>query len=126
LSAQRKAAQKQADIDTHFRKFWEKYRELRIRPKNLYNFDETGFRIGCLAGQIVFTQIDKQVYILDPNNRELVTSMESIDGEGGTIDPMLIMPGQVIKEKHFPSSLNDGIMISVSESGYTNDLLSFE
>ena len=70
--------------------------------------------------------MDKQVYISDPDNRELVTSMESIDGEGGTIDPMLIMPGQVIKEKHFPSGLNDGIMIGVSESGYTNDLLSFE
>jgi hypothetical protein len=80
------------DIDTHFRKFWEKYRELRIKLKNLYNFDEIGFRIGCLASQIIFTQMDKQVYISDPDNRELVTSMESIDGEGGTIDLMLIMP----------------------------------
>ena len=63
---------------------------------------------------------------MDLDNWELVTSIESIDREGRTIDPILIMPSQVIKEKHFPSSLNDGIMIGVSELGYTNDLLSFE
>jgi hypothetical protein len=52
--------------------------------------------------------------------------MESIDGEGGTTNPMIIMPGRVIKEKHFPKGLNDGIRIAVSESGYINNLLSFE
>ncbi len=41
----------------------------------------------------MFTWTGRQVYILDPDNRELVTSIESIDGEGGTTDPMMIMPG---------------------------------
>src|SRR5204863_3840507 len=80
---------------------------------------------GCLAGQIVFNCTEKQVYILDPDNRELITSMESISAEGGTTDPMLIMPGQVMKEKHFPKGLNDDIRIGVSKSEYTNDLLSY-
>ena len=31
-----------------------------------------------------------------------------------------------MKEKHFLKGLNDGIWISVSELGYTNDILSFE
>jgi hypothetical protein len=52
--------------------------------------------------------------------------MKSISAVGETTDPMLIMPGQVMKEKHFPKGLNSGIQIGVSESGYTNDLLSFE
>ena len=30
-----------------------------------------------------------------------------------------------MKEKHFPEGLNDGIRIGVSESGYTNDRLSY-
>src|SRR5277367_4478808 len=94
LSAARKAAQKQSDIDLHFELFQKRWRELSMVPKNLHNFDKSGFRIGCLAGQIVFTRTDKQVYISDPDNRELVTSMESIDAEGGTTNPMLIMPGQ--------------------------------
>ena len=51
--------------------------------------------------------------------------MESISAERGTTDPMLIMSSQVMKEKHFPKSLNDGIRIEVSESKYTNNLLSY-
>ena len=46
----------------------------------------------------MFNRIDKQVYISDPDNRELITSMESIDAIGGTTDPMLIMPGQVMNQ----------------------------
>jgi hypothetical protein len=64
-----------------------------MKLENLHNFDETSFRIGCLAGQIVFTRTDRQVYISDPDNRELVTSMESISAIGKTIDPMMIMLG---------------------------------
>ena len=64
-----------------------------MKPENLHNFDETGFRIGCLAGQIVFTRTDQQVYISDPDNRELVTSMESISAIGKSTNPMMIMLG---------------------------------
>lgn len=126
LSAQRKAAQSRSDIELYFEKFKHRARELKIKPHNLYNFDETGFRIGCLAGLVVFTSTDRQVYISDPDNREQVTSMECINAAGGTIHPMLIMPGQIMKEKHFPKGLHDGIRIAVSESGYTNDVLSLE
>ena len=52
--------------------------------------------------------------------------MESISAIGKTTNPMIIMPGQQMKEKHFPKGLNDSIRIAVSESGYTNDVLSFE
>jgi hypothetical protein len=52
--------------------------------------------------------------------------MESIDAASGTTDPMVIIAGQVMKEKHFLKGLNNGIRMAVSESGYTNDLLSFE
>jgi hypothetical protein len=57
----------------------------------------------------VFTQTDWQVYISDPDNRELVTSMESISAIGKTTDPMMIILGEQMKEKHFPKGLNDGI-----------------
>ena len=66
------------------------------------------------------------MYISDLDNQELVTSIESISGIGTTTDPIMIMPSQQIKEKHFPKGLNDSIRISVSELGYTNDQLSFE
>ena len=52
--------------------------------------------------------------------------MESISGVGKTTDPIMILAGKVLKEKHFPKGLNDGIRIAVSESGYTNNVLSLE
>ena len=125
MSALRKAAQKCEDIESHFAKFQRDYRQYHIKPCNLHNFDETDFQVGCLAGQIVFNCTEKQVYISDSDNCELITSMESISAEGGTTDLMLIMSDQVMKEKHFPKSLNDDIRIEVSESDYTNDLLSY-
>ena len=125
LSAQHKAAQKCEDIESHFTKFQRDYRQYHIKSCNLHNFDEIGFQVDYLADQIVFNCTEKQIYILDPDNCELVTLMESINAEDGTTDPILIMPGQVMKEKHFPKGLNDGIRIEVSESGYTNNLLSY-
>ena len=62
LSAQCKAAQKCEDIESHFTKFQRDYRQYHIKSCNLHNFDETGFQVDCLAGQIVFNHTDKQVY----------------------------------------------------------------
>jgi hypothetical protein len=77
LSAERQAAQERVDIETHFRNFKAKCDELKIHPDDVHNFDESGFRIGCLRGQVVWTHADVQaVYISDPDNRELVTLLE--------------------------------------------------
>ena len=73
----------------------------------------------------MFNCTEKQIYISDSDNHELITSMKSINAEDETTDSMLIMSDQVMKEKHFSKSLNDDIRIEVSESEYTNDLLSY-
>ena len=125
LSAQHKAAQKCEDIESHFTKFQRDYRQYHIKSCNFHNFDETDFQVDCLTDQIVFNHTEKQIYISDSNNHELITSMKSISAEDETTDLMLIMPDQVMKEKHFLKSLNDDIRIEVSESEYTNDLLSY-
>ena len=126
LSAQRKAAHKIDDIHRHFADFESRFAELEVKPENIWNFDESGFRIGCLAGQIVFTRTDKPVYMADPENRELITSMECINAIGQAIQPMIIMSGVVMKEKHFDNDLDERVLFAMSESGYTNDVLTFE
>jgi DDE superfamily endonuclease len=110
----------------HFFNFQRAVRSLRVPKYNIYNFDETGFRIGCLSGQLVFTRTKKQVYISDPDNRELVTSMECICADGSAIQPMIIIAGCVMKEKHFMNNLDDDVLLAVSETGYTNDMLSYQ
>jgi len=52
--------------------------------------------------------------------------MESISTVRKTTDPIMIILGEQMKEKHFPKGLNNSIRITVSESGYKNDVLSFE
>jgi hypothetical protein len=127
LSAERQAAQEQADIDEHFRDFEANVKELDIQPDDIHNFDETGFRISCLNWQVVWTYTDVQaVYISDPNNRELVTLMECISGTGKVYKPMIVMSGIVFMEQHFDNDLDDDVLFGMSESGYTNDRLSFE
>jgi DDE superfamily endonuclease len=52
--------------------------------------------------------------------------MEYICADGTDIQPMIIMAGSVMKEKHFMNNLDDNILLAVSESGYTNDILSYK
>jgi hypothetical protein len=118
LSAERQAAQERADIETHFRNFKAKCDELKIHLDDIHNFDESGFRIGYLHGQLVWTHTDVQaVYISDPDNQELVTLPECINGAGKeSCDPMIIMLGVLFKEQHFDNSLSDGVLFALSES----------
>jgi hypothetical protein len=50
--------------------------------------------------------------------------MECICVDGTAIQLMIIMASCIMKEKHFINDLDDDIVLAVSESGYTNDLLS--
>jgi len=96
-----------------------------IAQDDVYNFDETGFRIGVLTGgtKVITHVATKAVYLSDPDNRESITSVECISAGGDVIAPMIIMAGKVMLEKHFDNSLNSDTLLAVSESGYSNDVL---
>jgi hypothetical protein len=87
-----------------------------------------GFRIGCLSSQLVLTYSNvKAVYIADPDNRELITSIECISTRGIKSCPsFIIMAGALIKEKCFNNNLDPRIKFGMSDSGYSNDELGFE
>jgi hypothetical protein len=51
--------------------------------------------------------------------------MECICTDGTAIQLMTIIAGYIMKEKHFINDLDDDIVLAVSKSGYTNDLLSY-
>jgi DDE superfamily endonuclease len=67
----------------------------------------------------------KAVYLSDPDNREMVTSVECISGGGFVIASMIILAGSVLIEKHFDNSIDDDVLFD-SETGYTNAKLSME
>jgi hypothetical protein len=55
--------------------------------------DETGFRIGCGRAYKIITRRNKQkrFYLIDPDNRESITSIETICADGSSIPPMVIL-----------------------------------
>lgn len=91
---------------------------------DIYSFDETGFRIGCINGRIVITHTNtKHVYLTDPNNRDFITSMECIWSDGSAIQPMIVLKGSVFLEKHFDNNMDNGVLFAQSNTGYSNDKL---
>jgi len=89
--------------------------------------DETGFRIGVIAGRVVITHLTtKAVYLADPDNRESLTAIETVCADGSTIPPMLILKGDVLLEKYFENDLQNETLLATSSSGYSNEGLAMK
>ena len=66
--------------------------EYQIRQADVWNFDEIGFRIGCLRGRVVIIPADvKAVYLADPDNRESITVLECVSAGGQSIAPFIMI-----------------------------------
>lgn len=70
---------------------------------------------------------DKQQSSASDINRDYVTSIETISGNGHVLPPMLVAQGSVHLEKWYTqTSLPDEYVVGLSNSGYANDTLSIE
>lgn len=124
----RKAAEDRAAIEAWF-DAWEKYiRKNNIKTYNIWNFDETGFMVGYLQGGIfIWTFIKvKEPIVTDPNDHYSITVTETINTEGQTISPFIILPGVNIPESWVQNDLEGQTIINTSERGYTNNMLTIE
>ena len=63
-----------------------------IHSDDRYNFDETGFAMGMIAATRVVTRSDYygRAKLLQPGNREWVTSIECIGASGYILPPYII------------------------------------
>jgi hypothetical protein len=127
LPAERKAVHDREDVEGHFQDFQYALREFNILQDDVYNMDETGFRIGCLNGRVVITHTNtKAVYLADPEIRDWVTTIETIGAGGTTIPSMIILAGSVMLEKHFQNDLDDNTLLGITVTGYSNDIMGME
>ena len=87
--------------------------------------DETGLRAGWAGAQWIITlDPDKPLLLTDPDNREYITSVESISGGGKTIPPVLILCDILILEKWAEeNNLDEDILLATSPTGYSNNKL---
>ena len=113
------------DWFVRYKEVWDKK---GIQPGDLYNFDETGFRIGVGKDQwIVTLDPSRQAYLGSSTNRELVTSCEVISGDGVVLPPMIILPGTLhMEDWTTKTNLEDDVLLAVSDTGYSNDTLCLE
>jgi len=102
--------------------------EHNIQPADLYNFDETGFRIGVANNQwIVIRDASRASYLATDTERELVTSMETISADGNVLPPLLILPGKMHQSAWYTATgLPSSTLVAVTETGYSNDEVAFQ
>ena len=98
-----------------------------IIPQNIYNMDETGFRISCgIASCVVILNKTKSLRFVNSNNRDYVTSVECINIEGWVLPLFVILKGVYILYKWDKNSLSENIVLAVSFTGYSNDQLTYD
>ena len=65
----------------------------------------------------------ENIYVDDPENRELVTSTECFSAVGYHVPSMLTFKGAYHLRKYFENDLNGDTYFTRSESGFVNDKL---
>ncbi|CEL00931.1 hypothetical protein ASPCAL00523 [Aspergillus calidoustus] len=95
-----------------------------IQLEDIYNFDETGFAMGQIATTRVVTRAEilGKPYIIQPGQREWVTSIECIGSTGFVVPPCIIFKGKVHIEGWFEElGLPADWRIELSANGWTTD-----
>ena len=128
LAADRKDSHNLEDMTEYFNKLERCMKDNGINELDVWNMDETGFRIGCGRAQMVITLDPRRsLRMTDPDNRDYITSVESINSAGEVIPPMLIISGVHILHKWCQENdLDEEVLIGTSETGYSNDDLAID
>jgi hypothetical protein len=123
IAMERKQASTSDIILRHFRLFKETREKYGVLDTDIYNMDETGFRIGVGRAHDVITRSKSGPLTKpDPANRESIPSIECVSASGFSLPPMLILPGKLHLEKWVTTNQIDGnTAFAVSDTGYCND-----
>ena len=94
-----------------------------IQPEDIYNFDETGFAMGLIATAKVITRAGYygRRSVLQPGNREWVTSIECVNSTGFVLPPCIIFKSTTYQQYAWYDDLPNDWRIEISENGWTMD-----
>ena len=96
-------------------------------PDDIWNMDETGFRIGVGKDQLIVTKRRRAHYFGIPENRESATAIEAISAGGEYIPAFLILAGQMHMAPWYQiPGLDEDMVIRPTPTGYSNDEISLE
>lgn len=124
----RQAAEDITIISRYFDKLQKVIANHGVDPADIWNMDETGFQIGVGKNKLVITRRAKRTsYLGVPTNRESATAVEAISTTGEYTPAFLILSGKVhLKQWYNMPELAGDTVIAVSDSGYSNDVLSLD
>jgi hypothetical protein len=116
-------AQDEQEVQKWFKEYHKTLREYSIRRKNIVNFDEAGFRVGCAKGQWILVPEDiLEFYSISPENRRSLTIFEAINATGRPPPPaMIVVQGQYLMADWFPKELDPDTYIITLEKGFTTN-----
>jgi hypothetical protein len=127
LDLERKRAESYENLENWFQLFQDIITSFGINSDDIWNFDETGFRIGVGRDQLVITKQQRQLYLGHPTNRESATAIEAVSAGGAHIPLFLIFSGITHQSSWYSNpKLDPDTTIAVSSSGYSNDQLSLD
>ncbi|BCR86319.1 uncharacterized protein ACHE_30306S [Aspergillus chevalieri] len=99
-----------------------------IAEQDIYNMDETGFQMGVASTAKVICGSetrDSHAKSIQPGNREWITIIIAINASGHALPPQIIMAGKKHQSQWY-SAIPKEYRISLSDNGWTNDILGFE
>jgi hypothetical protein len=100
--------------------------DLVIVPENMYNMDETGVMLCKLNSvKVVVGKDDLRGYRGAEVNREQITAIECVSGDGKLLHPMIVWPASSHRAK-WTTYRTPGWHYAYSETGYTDSEISLE
>lgn len=111
-------------MEEYFDKLGELLNEGGFVPEDIWNMDETGFRICEGKDQMVITKAKRAQYFGIPVNRESATVIEAISAGGAHCPAFLIVSGKIHMARWYNlCELPSDAAIGVADTSYTNDEL---
>ncbi|KAM4060248.1 DDE superfamily endonuclease [Hirsutella rhossiliensis] len=116
LQAERQVSENLTRVNQYFQHLRQVIQDNGIPPEDIWNMDETGFRIGVGKDQLIVTKRRRAHYFGIPENRESATAIEAISANG---------------EMHMASwyqipELDPDTVIRPTPTGYSNDVISLD
>lgn len=125
LDSNRYAAEEPKRVESYFQQLQEVITNEGLIPDDIWNMDETGFRIGAGKDQLCVTKRRRAQLFSMPENRESATAIEAISAGGAFLPAFLILSGQNhMASWYSQAELDDETVITVSPTGYSNDEIS--
>ena len=127
LDSNREASEDITRVRVYFEQLEEVITVNGIVPEDIWNMDETGFRIGISKDQLVVTKRKTATLFAMPENRESATAIEAIAADGRHLPAFLILTGQQHMANWYRQpELHNATIIGLSPTRYSNDTMSLQ